>query len=913
MCDRECRNDKPKSVINVYCCDTVERDTASGTSQKANHLLFLPRLRSAFDPLTVKRRCFESAAILPVMASLLTPVSAQTVDPRGPTAAYAGRTQRTDEGISLASGEQIQNNGEPHSARALWKPAWISATYDEANPPLAMRLRREFVLPPGERVRSAVAMVSADRAYRLWVNGVLVSRGPDDPGRDYSPHERWSKQWLGNRVEIGPYLKPGVNVLAAEVYREHREDLSLDSLGFAFRLSIKPQPGYPAVNVESGADWNTKPVDTYGFGEIRHNGNDKDAYEGWSYDARQDEAGWRDPGFRGKGWSAARVVAPIWGPVAMSTLPPMMEAVWPYQRISRLNGNSGSEQAIPSININPGTPLTTGNGAFLIQYDRVLSSYLSLQLKGKPGTVVTVWPRERALDAPGRRPMRITLGEGITRFESPALESFSAVELTVEHASEPIQIQDIRATFVSQPVIYQGSFTSSDPHLNQLWTAARWQTQLCLQNRFLDSPDHQEPIGDPGDYLIEAEVAHLAFGSVAETPQFLREFAAILDHWMESHPQGATNFHTSYALLWLQTLANYYEQTGDAATARELAPSAYRLLARYADWVGPNGILSEAPNYLFMDWVTIGGFQTHHPPAVIGQGYLTAFYYRALADGMLLAKVAGDSKQVALYETQRNRLREAFNRELWDEAAGLYRDGKPFLNHNPTSENLLPPDRDIETHSPHVNALAVLYDLAPQERQTKILARVMKTQAQPESQAQADSDPLKALNVQPYFMFFVLAAEAHAGVLESYAPAQLARWVVNPQTRTFQESWRQGDWSHGWGAAPLIEMSRHVLGINPASPGYKDILLAPVPLGLSYASGSVATVRGVVSVAWTRSANSLTYKAVVPTGTTAVLDLKGMDGGRAMQLTVDGAGRGAYRSPITLASGTHEVMLAAAK
>ena len=876
-------------------------------------MLFLPRLRSAIDHGMAKRRCLKSVGILLVTASLFTPVYAQNVDPRGPTAAYAGRTERTDEGLSLSASVKISNSVDRRSARALWKPVWISATYDEVNPPLAMRLRRDFVLPPGERVGSAVAMVSADRAYRLWVNGVLVSRGPDDPGRDYSPRERWSKQWLGNRVAIGPYLRPGVNVLAAEVYREHREDLSLGRLGFAFRLSIKPQQGYPAVNVESDANWNTKPVECYSFGVIHHNGGDgKDSQEGWSYDARQDEATWRDPGFEGKGWSAARLVKPIWGPVATSALPPMMEALWPYQRISKLNSTSESleaKHAIPSKIVGPDAPLTTRDGAFLIQYDRVLSGYFSLQLKGTPGAVVTVWPRERAMDAPGRRPMQITLGKGITRFESPALESFSAVELTVAHASEPIEIQDIRATFVSQPVIYQGSFTSSDPHLNQLWTAARWQTQLCLQNRFLDSPDHQEPIGDPGDYLIEAEAAHLAFGSVAETPQFLREFAAILDHWIESHPEGPTNFHTSYALLWLQTLVNYYEQTGDSITARELAPSAYRLLARYADWVGSNGILSEAPNYLFMDWVKIGGFETHHPPAVIGQGYLTAFYYRALADGMLLAKVAGDPKQAAQYEAQRDRLRVAFNRELWDEAAGMYRDGKPFLNHNPTSENLLPPDKDIETHSPHVNALAVLYDLAPQERQVKILARVLQTAEQSQGDSQGHSDPLKALNVQPYFMFFVFAAEAHAGVLGEYAPAQLARWFVNPQTRTFQESWRQGDWSHGWGSAPLIEMSSHILGIGPASPGYKNISLAPIPLGLSYAKGSVATMHGIVRVAWARSANSLSYNAFIPAGTTAILNLKEMVGDQAMQLTVDGAKRGAYRSPITLTPGAHQVKL----
>jgi hypothetical protein len=60
-------------------------------------------------------------------------------------------------------------------------------------------------------------------------------------------------------------------------------------------------------------------------------------------------------------------------------------------------------------------------------------------------------------------------------------------------------------------------------------------------------------------------------------------------------------------------------------------------------------------------------------------------------------------------------------------------------------------------------------------------------------------------------MHFVFAAEVHAGVFAQYAPSQLARWVVNPQTQTFEESWNRGDWSHGWGATPLLQMSSHVL------------------------------------------------------------------------------------------------------
>jgi hypothetical protein len=43
---------------------------------------------------------------------------------------------------------------------------------------------------------SVRARISADIVYRLWINGQLVSRGPADPGNDYSPRTRWWHQWL---------------------------------------------------------------------------------------------------------------------------------------------------------------------------------------------------------------------------------------------------------------------------------------------------------------------------------------------------------------------------------------------------------------------------------------------------------------------------------------------------------------------------------------------------------------------------------------------------------------------------------------------------------------------------------------------------------------------------------------------
>ena len=172
---------------------------------------------------------------------------------------------------------------------------------------------------------------------------------------------------------------------------------------------------------------------------------------------------------------------------------------------------------------------------------------------------------------------------------------------------------------------------------------------------------------------------------------------------------------------------------------------------------------------------------------------------------------------------------------------GLYRDGKPFQSSVKAYE-WLPADKKIETFSPHVNLLAVLYDLAPRQRQRVIVDRVMAE---------------KSLNTQPWFMHWVFPAIDHAGRFDAYGREQLRRWRIVPETMSFREMWNGGDLSHGWCSTPLVQMSARVLGVMPAAPGFKMMTIRPSPCGLIWAKGCVPTPHGDVSVAWQLRAGAL--------------------------------------------------------
>jgi len=726
---------------------------------------------------------------------------AQAVDPRGPVT-YPGMNVTVDaQGVRAVGYDYRPAAPKP----GPWQAQWIWTA--DGNPAVAM-FRKEVDLAAAPQ--SVRAWLTADAKYRLYINGRLVSRGPVDQGRDY--FGGGTHHWFYDCRDLTAYFVAGRNVIAAEVFREWPINFTVSQApGFLFEAELTA--GGRTTTLRSGADWRGRSAAQFPTAS--------------TYVPAKEPAGWRMSGFDDSAWPLSREVKNLWPALVPSQIPPLMEARYPVLHYVGL----------------PEDRTFRRDGAFQAVFDRVLSAYPTLKIRGGKGAVVTIG---------GEPGAKLVLGGGEQYFEFPyMIEVAPAYTVTLTHVTDPVVIEEAGANFTSQPVDYRGAFTCSDPRLNQLWDVSRWAVQICLQTHHLDSPNHQEPISDPGDYVIEDMVNNYAFAQPWLARQDIRKFAWLLQ---DEHYR---NFHTSYSIAWLQMLMDYYRFTGDQTLVRELAPVVHHLMDTYAGWIGRNGILSEAPNYLFMDWVTIGGFACHHPPAVIGQGYLTAFYYHGLAMAAQVAQLTGDPARSEKYERQRAAIAAAFNRELWVPGQGRYRDGKPFVT-SVQPYQWLPADRAIETFSPHVNLLAVLYDLAPKERQAALVDRVMAE---------------TPLNTQPWFMYWVFQAIDHAGTFDRYGTAQLRRWHVLPDTHSFLEMWDSGDRSHGWCSVPLVELSAHVLGVTPAAPGFAAISIRPELGDLTWARGRVPTPHGPVAVAWTFAAGQFTLDVTVPPGTEAEVTL----------------------------------------
>lgn len=666
---------------------------------------------------------------------------------------------------------------------------------------------------------------SAEASYRLWINGRLVSRGPADAGRDYDSGA--PGPWFDDVRSVTRFLKVGHNVIAAEVFPDPLVSSEGATGHPGLKVDLHLKEGQDVATDES---WKSRVAADL----AQYNGEN-----GFRVDTELEPVGWQNPDFTDTDWPPAVLCEGERNPNLISELAPPMEAIVPPTGSTRWTDGARpfGESGV----------VFSKDGGYALRYSRVMSARIAISVLGHKGARLLIMPNEA--DAPGfNRRAEILLREGPQVVELPYLDSFSTINLETKNVRSPITIESVRAIFCSYPVRYIGSFQCDKGDLNRVWNVCRWVTQICMQTHHLDSPHHQEPISDAGDYLIEDLNNYYAFGESALARQDLRKIARTLE---QRKFQG---FHTSYSLLWLQDLIQYYDYTGDASLPVELAQPAHKLLDQFETYIGANGLISNAPNYMFMDWVTIAGFNCHHPPAVIGQGYMTALYYRALADDKRIAELQGDQPRIAHNGALMAGIKTAFDRELWNSEQGLYRDGKP--NQSTVALNQwMPADNNIETFSTQVNSLAVVCGLTDPERSNAIMRKVMSRED---------------LNCQPYFMHFVFEALTKAGLFEDYAMAQMARWKILPDSQSFYEMWDTGDRSHAWNATPLFQMSGVILGVTPLEPGFKTFAVSPHPCDLKWAKGAVPTPHGPIRLEWHRDGERLQMNLSVPRGSEAI-------------------------------------------
>ncbi len=773
---------------------------------------------------------------------------------------------------------------------------------------LFVQFRRSFRLDavPG----TATLRISVDGRYKLYVNGEFVGRGParcDPQFQYYDEHD------------VAPHLRAGENTVAVLAH-SYGMDTSWYELP---RTDWSRAFGCGGLFVEcdeiraldTSEEWRYVVADAWerdtqpgrvGFVEL--------------LDARRLDDRWAAPGYDDSAWSPAielRIpgigIAPDAEPfpyMVARDIPLLLEESRDASVVTSMTEIVADDIADMIALANaPGEPLTTGSiehadsllhggGATIVRaepgralsivldFGRVVTGHPRIEVDGPAGAIVDLSYAERLRDD-GRLPVqranpitsqsvhRYILRDGAQSWEKFDRAGFRYMQLTVspspEQPERPVRIDRANITFTSYPVGDRGDFACSDDLLTKLWHAGRYTMQVGMQDGFEDCPSREQRQW-VGDAYVESLVNYACFGDPRLVAKLIRQVAQSqrrdgMTQMATPGDLGATNglFIVDYCLSWIMTAGEYLNHTGDATILDDVFPNIVRAVAWFERHVAENGLLTEPPGWIFIDWAEIdrrGACTT-----------LNALLVGALRHAVVMAERQGAAALAARWSTLADRIAAAANDLLWDAARGVYVDA------------LLPDGGQSTRVSQHANAAMIASGAAPRDRWDSALDYIMDPPRLVATSTGFIRTPTpideerQVVLAQPFFSHFLHRALAAAGRQQAIIDNIRDRWgpmLDNDGLGTFWEHWHGNESrSHAWSSTPVYDLSREVLGVYPTSPAYATFRVEPHPCGLEWARGRYPTPSGDIKVSWRRSASSVGLELDVPDATTAEVALPG--------------------------------------
>jgi alpha-L-rhamnosidase len=724
-----------------------------------------------------------------------------------------------------------------------------------------------------ERPGRFVVHVSADERYRLFVNGEPVSSGPQ---RSDVAH------WRYDTVDLAPRLRAGRNVIAALVWNwgearpiaqhSYRTGFLLQGDGPAEAARVNTGPGW-RLRVDSA--WAPLPVDR------RQVNGYYAAAPGVEWDGGRVPWGWETPDYRDDDWytvpegDGPAVISPLrlravpgqgFGEVVgwqlePRDIPTMEEAIQRLAAVRRATGVPADDAFLRGEG-DLVVPAHT-SASILLDQGHTTNAYPVLETSGGAGSTVTLTYAEALVDAEGRKGNRNEV-EGRTirgvrdvlrpagerrRFRTLYWRSFRYVQLDVETGDEPLRIHDLHGVFTAYPFEERGRFTSDARWIDSVWAMSWNGARIGAFDTYMDTP-YYEQLQYVGDTRIQALISLYVAGDDRLMRQALRHFddSRLPEGITQSrYPSALMQLIPPFSLIHVAMVHDHYMHRDDPAFIRRLLPGVRTILDWYGRHVDTTGMLGPMPYWNYLDWATEWRGGTA-PGAVTGHSTaISLLYAYALHRAAAMEEGLGVPGTGAAYRARAEAVVQAARERAWDPARGLFRD-RP----------------DSASFSQQTNVLAVLADAVPAAERRGVMETVL-----------ADTTLTQATY---YFSWYLMEALRTAGLADRYVD-RLAPWrgmlALGLTSAPERPEPTRSD-THAWSAHPLYGLLATVLGVRPASPGFRTVLIAPAPGPLRRAEGRVAHPAGDVDVSIERVGESgIRARVTLPPGVTGTFEWNG--------------------------------------
>jgi hypothetical protein len=259
----------------------------------------------------------------------------------------------------------------------------------------------------------------------------------------------------------------------------------------------------------------------------------------------------------------------------------------------------------------------------------------------------------------------------------------------------------------------------------------------------------------------------------------------------------------------------------------------------FAGYEQPDGLLKQLPWWSFIDWVPSGTIPTYDAK---GESCVTTLeYLGALKDAAALEEGLGDPLRATRYQARAAQVRTGLYNQCWNAQRGLLAD-------TPEQRNF----------SQQANILGVLYDVVPKEQEQGVLRQMLAVEP--------GTTPNGVLSASYYFRFYLARALEHAGMADEYLSSiEPWRQMLALHFSTWPEV--PGDTrsdSHAWTAHPIYDLLTLVAGIEPDSPGFATVRIAPHMGALPALTATYPHPEGTIRVEYTREGVGLNATVTLP-------------------------------------------------
>ncbi|TVY82262.1 hypothetical protein LSUE1_G005922, partial [Lachnellula suecica] len=468
---------------------------------------------------------------------------------------------------------------------------------------------------------------------------------------------------------------------------------------------------------------------------------------------------------------------------------------------------------------------------------------------------------------------------------------------------------------------YWGYFHCNDELLNKIWYAGAYTNQLCTIDPnhgvatiqkfksakrddtltwfnnvtianggtvLVDGAKRDREIW-PGDMVVQIPsvfVSTFDMGSVQNGLTALLDLQHTDQQFLDMFPYAGYPFNefndmsATYHMHTLIAVAYYFKYTGDLAYVKAKWSHFTRGMAwaiRNVDSTGMMNVMGNnnvGPNA--RDWGR-AGMGGHNVEA-------NAIFYYALNQGIILAKLVGDSASVSAWAPVASKVKEVTNSLLWDSNVGLYKDNE--------NSKIYPQDG---------NVWAIKSGLTTSDAQNAGISAALKARwgkygaPAPESVFNAGTPAY----IAPFVGSLELEAHIISGNPQNAIDLMRLQWgfmLNDPRMTgsTFIEGYREdGDlsWpqynsqgilshSHGWSTGPTASLSFGVAGIQLDSDQGKTWTIRPQLGDLTEVFAGFKTNQGSFNVEIEANSNGdiTTLRISTPPGTLGSLHLPNVRG-----------------------------------